>query len=505
MYRVLAFGLSVLLSGCGASSAVIKSESLDFGEVIEDTTNKLLVMNVLRARDKAPLHFSDIPVIRESMQQSGSLGFLNLLRDVPRSTTLRDTRSGGLTFQITPSFDINHLHSKEFITGMTSPIDPKIVKYWLDRGLDRRLVLLLFFSAVEIVETRSAAGPISIIRIANSPREAADVIKKRGKAFGGPDELRCDTQSDFERYLKLLNKLKTFFANTYRERRLLVAGLNLAGDKDSNSVRAIAQLDLTKVQVVYDRERATHSLYSLSNEQKVAFCFYDDAQFAEPSSALFESIESGRTSGSNKRNCFQSVVDIGPEDAGLRAIIPSPIFFSGAAAANEASRYCGIFNRFTGVGPGPAATPGGYPRLELRLYIRSVGEIFQFLGDLLHYQDEVRKYLDDNPQLSMKLNSPVTFGYCGDQPEAGCDDVFLRLDGDSCNARFSLTYRDREYHVANFNPSRGTTVRQGVSCPPDETARKDHTLEILSVLHQLVGLNKSATDIRATPSVNVLP
>ena len=503
MHRVLVFGFSVLLSGCGVSSAVIKSESLDFGEVIEDTTNKLLVMNVLRARDKAPLHFTDIPVIRESMQQSGTLGFLNLLGDV-RSTTLRDTRSGSLTFQMTPSFDLNHLHSKEFITGITSPIDPKIVKYWLDRGLDRRLVLLLFFSAVEIVETRSATGPISVIRIANSPREAADIIRNRGKAFVGPDELRCDTQSDFERYLKLLNKLKTFFANTYRERRLLVAGLNLAGDKDSNSVRAIAQLDLTKVQVVYDRERATHSLYSLSSEQKVAFCFYDDAQFAGPSSAQFEFIESDRTTRSDKKNCFQSVVDVGPEDAGLRGVIPSPIFFSGAAAANEASRYCGIFNRFAGVGPGQAATPGGYPRLELRLYIRSVGEIFQFLGDLLHYQDEIRKYLDDNPQLSMKLNSPVTFGYCGDQPDAGCDDVFLRLDGDACNARFSLTYREREYHVANFNPSR-ETARQSVSCPPGDTARRDHTLEILSVLHQLVGLNKSATDIRATPTVNVLP
>lgn len=503
MHRIVAFGLSVLLSGCGVSSVVIKSESLDFGEVIEETTNKLLVMNVLRARDKAPLHFSDIPVIRESLQQTGSLGFLSLLNDTPRSTTLRDTRSGTLSFQMTPSFDINHLHSKEFITGITSPIDSKIVKYWLDRGLDRRLALLLFFSAVEIVETQSGTGPISIIRIANSPREAADIIKNRGKAFGGPEELRCDTQSDFERYLKLLNRLKTFFANTYRERRLVVGGLNLAGDKDSNSIRAIAQLDLTKVQVVYDREQATYSLYSLSSEQKVAFCFYDDAQSSGSSAARYEFIESGPTSRSDKRNCFQSVVDIGADDAGLRAIIPSPVFFSGAAAPNEVSRYCGIFNRFAGIGPSPAATPNGYPRLELRLYIRSVGEIFQFLGDLLHYQDEIRKYLDGNPQLSLKLNSPVTFGYCGDQPEAGCDDVFLRLDGDPCNARFSLTYRDREYHVANFSPPR--EVPQGFSCRPDGTVRKDHTLEVLSVLHQLVGLNKSATDIRPTPTVNVLP
>src|SRR5882672_1161826 len=60
MHRVLAIGLTVLLSGCGFSSAVIRSEALDFGEVIEDTTNKLLVINVLRARDKAPLHDADL-------------------------------------------------------------------------------------------------------------------------------------------------------------------------------------------------------------------------------------------------------------------------------------------------------------------------------------------------------------------------------------------------------------------------------------------------------------
>jgi hypothetical protein len=254
--------------------------------------------------------------------------------------------------------------------------------------------------------------------------------------------------------------------------------------------------------VVYDKERATYSLYSLSSEQKVAFCFYDNAQSSGSSAVQYQIIESGPVSGIDKRNCFQSVVDIGADDAGLKAIVPSPVFFSGPAAVNEVSRYCGIFNRFAGIGPS-AAAPGGYPRLELRLYIRSVGEIFQFLGDLLYYQDEIRKYLDDNPQLSLKLNSPVTFGYCGDQPEAGCDDVFLRLDGDPCNARFSLTYRDKEYHVANFSPPR--EVRQGFSCRPDGTVRKDHTLEVLSVLHQLVGLNKSATDIRPTPTVNVLP
>jgi hypothetical protein len=146
--------------------------------------------------------------------------------------------------------------------------------------------------------------------------------------------------------------------------------------------------------------------------------------------------------------------------------------------------------------------PGGYPRLELRLFIRSVGEIFQFLGDLLHYQDEVLKHLERNPQLGLKLNTPVTFGYCGDSPDPGCDDIFLRVESDPCNARFSVRYREKEYYVAHFDPQPDVSRDD---CRPESTARRDHTLEVLAVLHQLIGLHRSAADMRITPSVNVLP
>ena len=60
--------------------------------------------------------------------------------------------------------------------------------------------------------------------------------------------------------------------------------------------------------------------------------------------------------------------------------------------------------------------------------------------------------------------------------------------------------------------SRADTEQQEISCPPNEPsqskqtpASKDHTLEVLSVVHQLVDLHKSASDIRATPYVQVLP
>jgi hypothetical protein len=490
MHRVLALGLSILLGGCGFAPAVMKIDSIAFGEVIEDTTNKLLVMNVLRARDKAPLHFADIPVIRESMQQSASIAALNVSgpNRPPTTTTARDTLSGALSLQFAPSFELTHLHSKDFITGISSPIDPKVVKYWLDRGLDRRIALLLFFSAAEIVETASEKGPVRTIRVMNSPRDAVDIIKGRTRPFSGPEELKCDTQADFERYLKLLNAVRTFFANTYRERRVIARGMKLDPEKDSKALAQLAALDQSKVRLSFDRERAAYNLHALSTEQKVAFCFYDDRPPRGLPPSDYEVIQAGAELPGDRRSCYQTVVEASEEESTGRRPSERPVFFRGPAELQEPSRYCRIYNRFIGISP--VEKVEGYPRLQVRLRIRSVGEIFQLLGDLIHYQDEVRHYLETEPRPKVKLNTPVTFGYCPDDPGPGCDDVFFRLDGDPGNARFTLAYRDREYAVANIS---------------SVTPRKDHTIEILSVLHQLVNLNKSASDIRATPSVQVLP
>jgi len=498
MGRILALGLCLGLCGC-IPAVEIKSDSLSFDDVIEDTTNKLLLLNVLRARDKAPLHFANIPVIRESMQLSATLSNTQVAGPVV-GTTLRNNATLAGIFQKSPSFEFNHLDSKDFVTGVSSPIDAKFVKYWLDRGLDQRIVLLLFFSSVEIVETRSEAGPVSTIRIRNSPRDALDVIRGRERAFAGPEELKCDIQSDFERYLKLINVLKTFFAHSYRERRVLARGLSL-NDKDGRGLQSFAALDQSKIQLSYDKGSSAYNLYALSPEQKVAFCFYESKRPAGTSAPRYEFIDSGATRVRNRKSCYQGVVDAPVEDSTTPEISESPVFFPGAASVKEASEYCSTYNRFVRQGPAETAA---YPRLELRLHIRSVGEIFQFLGDLLQYQDEIRRHADGRRPAALKLNTPVTFGYCPDDRSPGCDDIFFRLDGDPSDARFSLWYRDKLYSVAHLNPPE-EPLCEGDACRRQPTRQKDHTLEILSVVHQLVDLNKSATDIRATPFVQVLP
>jgi hypothetical protein len=243
-----------------------------------------------------------------------------------------------------------------------------------------------------------------------------------------------------------------------------------------------AALDASKTQLVFDRGTGKYSLYALGAEQKVAFCVGE-------SGAAVAAATSG-DAAAGREACLGSLVEAPAEDSRRPRRAEGAIRFPGEEARGEPSRYCSIFNRFVGI---EAPQPGA--RLQLRLHIRSVGEIFQFLGDLLHYQDELR-ILSAAAGEKPRLNTPVTFGYCPADPSPGCGDVFLRLDAPACNARFSLDYRGGRYLVGNYG-------RGSPGC--DTGAGADHTLEVLAILHQLVGLNRSGAELRQTPTVQVVP
>jgi len=134
MRAILILAIALALSACSLPTAAVRSQVVSYDDAIEDVTNKLLVLNILRAKDKAPLHFDEIPSIHETIQATGSLAFTIPYGPRPPQWT-RNSVAPGLNLQVSPSFEIDHLDTKDFVTGLASPIDPKFVKYWLDRGL----------------------------------------------------------------------------------------------------------------------------------------------------------------------------------------------------------------------------------------------------------------------------------------------------------------------------------------------------------------------------------
>jgi hypothetical protein len=491
--------IGVLLSGCGSmQSAVIRSQALSYDDVIEDTTDKLLLLNILRAKDKAPLHFDEIPSIHESLQTTASLQasvpFGGTDTGSNNKPNVRNTIAPGITLQASPTFEIDHLDTQDFVTGIASPIDEKFVKYWLDRGLDKRIVLLLFFSAADVtyVETLSRPGKDGppetrrrTIRIRNSPREAILTFSDQPP---GTDELaRCKKHSEFQHYLKLIDSLTTFSAHTYSERRLLAENL----DVDSRAVKDLASFAaLDPAQFKWSITNSKLTLSTMSAAPKTALCLA-----GRPAAA-----GAGPTKSQNP--CTRAVVEVSPQSASDTESDEPPTSWplgdTDASDVKARAEYCDQLLSFV----------HDSTKMELRLEIRSVGEIIQFLGDLLEYQEALHRFKQMNGAGSVTLNDPVTFGYCTTTEEVradpACNDRFFAVGRDTANTRFSLTYRGQRYAVANYNNADegSCTVGQTVAAcfPP-----RDHTLEVLAVVHQLVDLQKSAKDIRETPYVQVLP
>jgi len=185
-------------------------------------------------------------------------------------------------------------------------------------------------------------------------------------------------------------------------------------------------------------------------------------------------------------------------------LIPPPV-----GKPTAPSLYCNIFNSLLEAQTSDGQVNGKQISIELQLEIRSVGEIIQFLGDLLQYQEELERLAHSPVNAKLQLNNPLTFGYCpnalsGPQSE-GCADIFFNLRHDSCNTRFSVAYRGRRYYVPNYNPPADGSCQNGERSVVESVPPKDHTLEVLSVVHQLIDLQKSAQDILQTPYVQVLP
>jgi hypothetical protein len=478
--------ISVLLTGCGYWSSTIKSQSANFANVVEETSDSLVLINILEARDKAPLHFTEFPKVTNALQATASLQSAipfaeERIGGALANSVVAGTVTPNLTVQSAPTFEVDNLDTKEFVTGMSSPIDPKYVKYWMDRGLDNRLLIFLFVSSIQIeakhylpYDAKPGDKPIdAVITVKNFPRATADLIKPCTDSSA----TNCHLRTDFEFFLRIVNAMDTndITANAYLERKPLGLGVPLYA-KD------VAKFDSAKYQLEY-LSNDKYNVYSVDPAGNIALCFQNlpARQLGAPSS--------GPAADSSPNPCHVSTITdptgpakipVPPVQISDAGIPPCPI--EGSPNSAPTSRYCDLIQKFD-----LAQTSHVMTDYSIGLTIRSVAEIVRFLGDLLHYQDVLQQ---DND-----LNVPVTLGYNATchaplHPSRDCllrdGGAIFRVNGDDSNARFKVAYREKTYSVGEYSPL-------------------DHTLEVFSILNQLIGLNKSATDIRSTPLVQVVP
>jgi hypothetical protein len=146
-----------LVSGavCTAScslSPFISSGTVDYNHTVEYATTSILVTNILRASDGAPLFFSDLSQIHGSFALNVSAQDTVPFGPLHGSTARGSAQGGPLAVNSTPSFDVAPLNTKQFYLGIMEPLNPNVLGYFLSRGVDANIVLNLLIGRVDVYQ-----------------------------------------------------------------------------------------------------------------------------------------------------------------------------------------------------------------------------------------------------------------------------------------------------------------------------------------------------------------
>ena len=127
-----------LLAAACSLGSTIGQHSIAYNGTMETATDTVLVDNILRARDRAPLHFSTIGAIH---------GSFNLVAGIGTDLSgWNDTAQPALLASSSPSFDVGPLDRQEFARGLLRPLEPSLFRLLSDRGIPDQLLLHLLVS-----------------------------------------------------------------------------------------------------------------------------------------------------------------------------------------------------------------------------------------------------------------------------------------------------------------------------------------------------------------------
>ena len=160
--RLLSVASVALLSACSSLGGQVRGFSVDYGTAMAQFQNEQLVTNILRSRDRVPIHFAELGQINGSLQEQIQLGASIPFGKYVGAAKKEDDFSPQLMFTSSPTFTTSPLDTQAFTVGMMQPID---ATYLVDRlrSADpntRQLLLFLFVESIENADTKEVPSDL---------------------------------------------------------------------------------------------------------------------------------------------------------------------------------------------------------------------------------------------------------------------------------------------------------------------------------------------------------
>ncbi len=156
IFRILTVCVLVCFSGCAAyNGSIVVQDNVELNRAMALTSERTLLYNLLRLRDRTyPVlvrvnKFTTNLAVSASLEASASL----------KANNDSESSKIGETVSRNPTIDLQPLDGRKFMTGFHSPIDPKVLAWYLNQGWPTELVLLLSINSLDLDGVRYLNRP----------------------------------------------------------------------------------------------------------------------------------------------------------------------------------------------------------------------------------------------------------------------------------------------------------------------------------------------------------
>ncbi len=441
--RALSILAAAALAGC-ATPAHFAEQSHKANLAVEQAQNNVLLLNVVRAYHRRPMHFTGMQNIKGPIGD----GIPSFAFKFPFLGPDRDAAGKGKIWELSgswkpdgPSFDVSVWDGQEFERGINTQVDAKTFVYYLNQGWPQQMILHLLVREIRVLDAKNN----TLEAFVNYPENRNDfeLFQRVARTFEDCEfSLKADDTKDAPYGPMLLappfDKLEGIAA--LKAQGLAIKAVHDPGDKDLKA-----------------------ELRRVIGHQVV--------KKAEPNSFRFQK---RKLSGGE----CQPLQGIAIADAKPTA---------GSNALRHSFSQQSVFTTVPPDETGKVTTPdagGAGEALTLVFFLRSPEAALYYLGEL------ARARIDGTFPSVDGQRPPMTAMIRVGSPREPKDQILFVVEKnsleDATHAASAVTYGKDTFWIP---------------ASPEAAGRSMHAF---SLLHQLINLQKKATDLPASTTVRVI-
>jgi hypothetical protein len=177
---VIATALVLSLGACSMATS-IQRDALDYNAGVANYNDQMLIYTILRARDEAPINLLALSTINGAVSMQGSLAATTGYKTAS-GTNFNASIAPGIQASSSPTWSMASLNTQGFTLGIIQPISPVYVVSKWSTGLDREFLLRLFIKSINL---KDANGYHEYLNDPNSPTAMAAFSAKIHSWFPG--------------------------------------------------------------------------------------------------------------------------------------------------------------------------------------------------------------------------------------------------------------------------------------------------------------------------------